>query len=103
MKYIILLFLAPTIILGQKNISMQLDEYMNAQADIYNFSGVVLVKSHNKIVLEKAYGLADREWNIPNTLDTKYNLCSITKQFTATSILQLDELGKLNVNDKLYK
>ena len=76
---------------------------MQAHTNIKGFSGSVLVMKQNKVLLKKAYGMADREWNIPNTTDTKFRIGSITKQFTAACILQLVEQGKLNLDDKLSK
>jgi CubicO group peptidase (beta-lactamase class C family) len=67
------------------------------------FSGTVLVARDGKPVFRKAYGLANREWNIPNTVDTKFRLGSITKQFTATLILHLAEQGKLKLDDPVSK
>ena len=54
-----------------------------------------------KFSLKKAYGLADREHHIPVTLQTIFRIASITKQFTASAILRLQEEGKLSLNDKL--
>ena len=99
----LLTFILPAFVFGQANYAGKIDEYMKAEAYIYNFSGTVLVKKNNKIIYQKAFGLADMEWNVPNTIDTKYRICSISKLFTATSILILEQEGKLNVNDKLSK
>lgn len=76
---------------------------MRAQVEVNNFSGTVLVRKNNTILLKKAYGLADYEWNVKNTIDTKFQLASVTKQFTATAILQLIDSGRLSLNDKLSK
>lgn len=76
---------------------------MQAHTNVRGFSGTALVMKQNKVLLKKGYGMADREWNIPNTTDTKFRIGSITKQFTAACILQLAELGKLDINDKLTK
>jgi CubicO group peptidase (beta-lactamase class C family) len=53
--------------------------------------------------MEKGYGMANVELDVPNTPDTKFRLGSITKQFTATAIMQLQEQGKLSVNDLACK
>jgi len=103
MKKIFLFLLLPLSLVAQKNYPQLLDQYMQAQADIRGFSGTVLVMKQNKVLLRKGYGLADREWNIPNTPDAKFRIGSITKQFTATCILQLIEAGKLSLDDKLSK
>jgi CubicO group peptidase (beta-lactamase class C family) len=103
MKLILIILLFPILIFGQKNVSANLAKYMQAQMEINNFSGTVLVSKDGRILLKKAYGLADYEWNIKNTIDTKFQLASVTKQFTATAILLLVEKGKLSLDDKLSK
>jgi CubicO group peptidase (beta-lactamase class C family) len=67
------------------------------------FMGTVLVAEDGKILLDKGYGFANLEWEIPNTPTTKFRLGSITKQFTAASILLLEERGKLKVEDPVKK
>ena len=67
------------------------------------FMGTVLVAQDGKIVLDKGYGFANLEWDIPNTPTTKFRLGSLTKQFTAASILLLEERGKLKVEDPVKK
>ncbi|RTY89149.1 serine hydrolase [Flavobacterium sp. GT3R68] len=100
---ILILILFPVLIFGQKNVATNLAKYMQAQVEVNNFSGTVLVTKNGSVLLKKAYGLADYEWNIKNTVDTKFQLASVTKQFTATAILQLVEKGKLSLNDHLSK
>jgi CubicO group peptidase (beta-lactamase class C family) len=63
----------------------------------------VLVAQDGKILFEKGYGLADREHDVPVTPQSTFRIASITKQFTASAILKLQEAGKLSVNDKLSK
>jgi len=65
------------------------------------FNGAALVAENGKVVYKGGFGLANMEWNIPNTPDTKFRLGSITKQFTATVILQLVEQGKIKLDGKL--
>jgi CubicO group peptidase (beta-lactamase class C family) len=67
------------------------------------FMGSVLVAQNGKVLLDKGYGFANLEWEVPNTPTTKFRLGSITKQFTAASILLLEERGKLKVEDPLKK
>lgn len=71
--------------------------------DDKRFMGAVLVARGSDILLDKGYGFADLEWNVANTPTTKFRLGSITKQFTAASILLLEERGKLSVNDPVKK
>jgi CubicO group peptidase (beta-lactamase class C family) len=67
------------------------------------FMGTVLVAQEGKVLLDKGYGFANLEWEIPNTPTTKFRLGSVTKQFTAASILLLEERGKLKVEDPVKK
>ena len=67
------------------------------------FSGSVLVAKNGKAVFTGAYGLADREKNVPNQLDTRFRIGSMNKMFTATSIMQLVAAGKIGLNDPIGK
>lgn len=67
------------------------------------FTGSVLVAKDGVVLLRDGFGQANREWDIPNAPETKFRLGSITKQFTAVSILQLAEAGKLSVDDPISK
>ena len=67
------------------------------------FSGVVLVAKHGQILLQKAWGLANREAKTPATLDTRFRLGSMNKMFTAVATLQLVEAGKLSLDDTIGK
>lgn len=79
------------------------EKYVNDLVSQDKFSGVVLVAKDDKPIFEKAYGLADREKNIPNNLQTKFNLGSINKVFTRIAIGQLVQQGKISFDDKLGK
>jgi len=63
----------------------------------------VLVSQNGKIIYQKSFGYADVGNKVPVSSDTKFRIGSITKQFIASSILKLQEEGKLNVQDKLSK
>ena len=67
------------------------------------FSGVILVADTNGTVLEKSYGLADREAKIAVTKDTQFALASIGKLFTTTAILQLVEQGKIGLDEPIIR
>ena len=65
--------------------------------------GSVLVADHGKVVYHRAFGLANREWQIPHSTDTAFRVASLTKQFTATLVMQLAEQGKLRLEDPIGK
>jgi CubicO group peptidase (beta-lactamase class C family) len=67
------------------------------------FMGTVLVSRDGKPLINEGYGFAQVEWNIPNVPEGKFRLGSLTKQFTAASILLLEEQGKLKVEDPVSK
>lgn len=69
----------------------------------FRFNGVVLIAEKDKIIYKHAYGKANEETNINNTLDTKFRLASISKQFTAFIVLQLVRNGSLSLDDHLAK
>jgi CubicO group peptidase (beta-lactamase class C family) len=103
MRKFFILLLLPFTIAAQKNYTSLLDQYMLAQNQFKGFTGTVLVMQKDKTILRKSYGLADREWNISNTPETKFEIGSLTKEFTAACILQMAEQGKLSLDDKLSK
>lgn len=80
-----------------------MEDYMNAEFSVNDFNGSVLVVQKGKTILQKSYGMADREWSVPNTNQSKYRIGSVTKQFAAAAILRLYEDGKLQLDDKLSK
>lgn len=73
----------------------------DAAAD--RFAGAVLIAEDGKPVFAQAYGLADRARKVPNTLQTRFRIGSMNKMFTAVSILQLAQAGKLKLTDPLGK
>lgn len=79
------------------------NEYVHQYEAIGSFSGSILVVKNDRILLNKAYGLADREQGILNSQKTKYYLGSNSKIFTATAILILEEKGLLTTDQKIEK
>lgn len=67
------------------------------------FSGAVLLTKNGKPILSGAYGMADREKKIPNSLSTQFRIGSMNKMFTATSVLQLVQAGKIKLSDPFGK
>ena len=96
---------AGNVCLGQDSaVRMQrMEELVQSYASSKQFMGAVLVAREQTILFDKGYGFANLEWNIPNSPTTKFRLGSVTKQFTAASILLLEERGKLKVDDPVKK
>ena len=65
--------------------------------------GTVLVARQGTVVFRKAYGFADAAWRVPNTADTKFNIGSLTKQFTGAAVLQLVAAGKVRLDDPVTR
>ena len=100
----LLIFILQSGALGQqtaKTKAAQINEVMTLANKYRLFNGSVLVVDHGKVIYKKGLGLANMEWEIPNTPETRFRLGSITKQFTATAILQLVEQGKIKLDGKL--
>ncbi len=74
-----------------------LDKEAAALAASDKFSGTLLIAHDGKVLIEKAYGLADRESKAPNTPGTQFRIGSMNKMFTAVAALQLVEKGKLDL------
>ena len=79
----------------------QLHKLLTRYHELGQLDGTVLVAERGKVVYQQAFGLANREWKAPNTVDTAYRIASLTKQFTATLVMQLVEQGKLRLDDKI--
>ncbi len=86
-----------------QNLESKVDEYIQAHLKLQKFSGSILIAQQGKILLSKGYGMANYELSVPNTPQTKFLLGSITKQFTAMAVMQLQEKGLLSVDDSLKK
>src|SRR5215469_277632 len=100
-RFIVSIFLAGVCL--AQNIDSRMDQVVQSYVSNKQFMGSVLVARGDQVLLSKGYGSANLEWQIPNTPTTKFRLGSITKQFTAASVLLLEERGKLNVEDPVKK
>jgi CubicO group peptidase (beta-lactamase class C family) len=81
----------------------RMDQIVQSYVADHQFMGTALVARGGQVLFSKGYGSANVEWDVPNSPDTKFRLGSVTKQFTAASILLLEERGKLSVNDPVKK
>lgn len=89
--------------LSDKEIVQELDDFLKKLGTADVFSGAVLLAKGDKILFEKAYGEANKDFKAPNNVNTKFNLGSMNKMFTAAAIAQLVESGKLSFDDPLGK
>ena len=74
---------------------------MQAEMRVNGFSGTILLARKGAPIVARGYGPANAEWSIPNTPRTKFRLGSITKQFTSMAVMQLQQQGKLKVQDPI--
>ncbi len=80
----------------------EIDTYLEALAKQGLFSGTVLLARSDSTLYEGAFGLASREYGVPITLTTRFDLGSITKILTKTAIGQLARDGRLELDDTIY-
>ncbi|MBO0781567.1 MAG: beta-lactamase family protein [Ktedonobacteraceae bacterium] len=66
----------------------------------HSLSGVILVSREGEVVFEKAFGFASRQLNVPNVLETKFHIASVTKMFIAMAALILSEQGRIELHEK---
>lgn len=84
-------------------VASEIEKRAAALAAEDSFSGVVLVAKGDKLLVNRAYGLADQEWKAPNQAGTLFHVASVGKMFTAAAVLQLAREGKLSLDDTLAK
>lgn len=102
----LLIFSVVVLLLSQYTLSAQdkvakIQEVLTLAHKYRQFNGSALVAENGKVIYKGAFGMANMEWEIPNTPDTKFRLGSITKQFTSTLVMQLVEQGKVKLDGKL--
>jgi CubicO group peptidase (beta-lactamase class C family) len=81
----------------------EMQRIVQPYVDAQMFMGGVLVAKNGRIIFSKSYGMADLELNVPHSPTTRFNIASMTKQFTAASILLLEDRGKLKTDDFVKK
>ncbi|HEX5964549.1 MAG TPA: serine hydrolase [Pyrinomonadaceae bacterium] len=100
-----LLYIAVLVICQQAALAQdhatKIKEVLDLAHKYRQFNGSALVAENGKVIYKGGFGLANMEWNIPNTPDTKFRLGSITKQFTAMLTLELVEQGKVKLDGKI--
>ncbi len=89
--------------LNEQELTASLRKRLEVALSADEFSGAVLIARDGKPIFAQAYGLADREHHIPNSLKTRFRIGSMNKMFTAVAILQLVSADKLRLDDPLGK
>ncbi len=89
--------------LSEGELIAALRQRLNEAVSADLFSGAVLLARNGKPIFEQAYGLADREHHVRNSLSTRFRIGSMNKMFTAVAILQLVSAGKIGLADPLIR
>ena len=74
------------------------DSMARPLAERGEFMGTVLVSRGERTMFQKAYGFADLEWKVPNTIDGRFRIGSISKQFTAACVLVLAQTNRIDLD-----
>ena len=88
---------------SDKVIASRIQAYLQPFGETGNLIGTVLVARGGRILFRQSYGMANYELNVPNSSLTRYHIASVSKPFTATAILQLQEQGRISVSDPVSK
>jgi CubicO group peptidase (beta-lactamase class C family) len=86
-----------------KSTKQKIDELVSKYHEIGQFNGCLLVVKDGKVIYNKAFGVANFETGEPLTIDHRFRLASVTKQFTGMAIMILKEQGKLDFDDDIQK
>ena len=101
--YVLLMLLSSQVASAQADKARKIDNFIKPFADANQFSGVVLAAEDGKVIYEKAFGLANADYKIPNNLNTRIGIASITKLMTSVILSRLVESNKISLADKLNK
>ncbi len=79
----------------------RIDELVRVYFEDERFNGTVLVAENGEVIYRKGWGMANKEWSIPNGPKTRFRIASMSKQFTAMMIMQLVQEGRIGLDDRL--
>jgi len=102
-SFLFILVLVPEAVLGQSPKAKEIDAYVTQFANAKQFSGVVIAAENGKVIYEKAFGMANADFKIPNQLNTRIGIASITKLMTVVVLNRLIEEKKITPEDRLSK
>ena len=78
-------------IVSYSDVAQEIDAFIKGLTAEDKFSGAVLVAKDGKAIFKSAYGLANKEFNVPNQVSTRFNVASMGKMFTGVAVAQLAE------------
>ena len=87
----------------QDEINRRIHEYLNRATDSGLFSGTVAVAKDGKILFSHGYGMADLAFDVSNAPQTRFDIGSVSKTFSAALVLWLQDRGSLRVDDPVCK
>lgn len=83
--------------------SPKIDKLLKEAERKGEYGGSLLVVKDGKVLYEGSVGFANREWSIRHTPDTRFRICSITKQFTSVLVMRLVDSGKIGLDEPVSK
>jgi len=86
-----------------QSFEMTAERFVSSYTSRGQFRGAVLIAQGGKVLYQKSYGNAVESWGIANSPNTRFEIASLTKQFTGAAILLLAQDGKINVDDPVTK
>ncbi len=92
-----------TAALGQTDKAKQIDDFISPFIKANQFAGQILAAENGKVIYEKAFGLANADYRVPNQLNTRIGIASITKPMTTVILVRLIESKQISLEDKLSK
>lgn len=101
--FFLIFCIAPQSSVLAENKVEKIDRFITHYVEKGFLNGTVLVAENGKAIYKKAYGIANREWDIPHQIDGVFQIYSMSKQFTSLVMLQLAQEGKVNLYDPITK
>ncbi len=89
--------------LAESALLTAVEKRLNDDSAADRFAGAAVISKNGKLIFSRAFGFADRQGKIPNTLKTRFRIGSMNKMFTAVATLQLVQAGKLKLDDTIGK
>ena len=86
-----------------RGLDARVDSYLAPYVKGKNFLGAVLVAQGDRVLVNRAYGAASYELQVPNSPETRFHIASVSKPFTAAAILLLEQRGMLHVSDPVSR